>query len=94
MKTDDIDRQILIKLQQNGRKTASKIAKELNLTVPTITERIRKLQEGSVIQAFQAVSDPRSVCLDVTAIITVISSSSDSFSNFIPCFSWKTDNKV
>ena len=32
MKTDDIDRQILIKLQQNGRKTASKIAKELNLT--------------------------------------------------------------
>ena len=72
MKTDDIDRQILIKLQQNGRKTASKIAKELNLTVPTITERIRKLQESSVIQAFQAVIDPRSIGLDVTALITVL----------------------
>ena len=51
MTIDDIDRQILISLQQEGRKTASQIAKELHLTVPTITERIRKLQEGSVIQA-------------------------------------------
>ena len=45
MKIDDIDRQILINLQQDGRKTASEIAKELDLTVPTITERMRKLQE-------------------------------------------------
>ena len=83
MKIDDIDRQILINLQQDGRKTASEIAKELNLTVPTITERIRKLQEGSVIKAFQAVIDPRSVGLDVTAMITVISSSSDNYNKVI-----------
>ena len=83
MKIDDIDRQILINLQQDGRKTASEIAKELDLTVPTITERMRKLQEGSVIQAFQAVIDPRSVGLDVTAMITVISSSSDNYNKVI-----------
>ena len=34
MKIDNIDRQILISLQEDGRKTASEIAKELNLTVP------------------------------------------------------------
>ena len=83
MTIDDIDRQILISLQQEGRKTASQIAKELNLTVPTITERIRKLQEGFVIQAFQAVVDPRSVGLDVTAMITVISSSSSKYKKVI-----------
>ena len=83
MTIDDIDREILISLQQEGRKTASQIANELNLTVPTITERIRKLQEGSVIKAFQAIIDPRSVGLDVTAIITVISSSSDKHKNVI-----------
>ena len=83
MKIDRIDRQILISLQEDGRKTASEIAKELNLTVPTITERIRKLQEGSVIQAFQAVIDPRSVGLDVTAMITVISSSSTNYKKVI-----------
>ena len=83
MTIDDIDRQILISLQQEGRRTASEIANELNLTVPTITERIRKLQEGSVIKAFQAIIDPRSVGLDVTAIITVISSSSNKHKNVI-----------
>ena len=83
MKIDDIDRQILISLQQDGRRTASEIAKDLNLTVPTITERIRKLQEGSVIQAFQAIIDPRALGLDVTALITVIASSSNNYKRVI-----------
>ena len=83
MKIDDIDRQILMSLQQDGRRTASEIAKDLNLTVPTITERIRKLQEGSVIQAFQAIIDPRALGLDVTALITVIASSSNNFKRVI-----------
>lgn len=77
MTIDDIDREILARLQDDGRETASQIAKELKLTVPTITERIRKLQDANIIQAFQAVINPRSMGLDVTAIITVISSSSD-----------------
>ena len=77
MTIDDIDREILARLQDDGRETASQIAKELKLTVPTITERIRKLQDAHIIKAFQAVINPRSVGLDVTAIITVISSSSD-----------------
>ena len=77
MTIDDIDREILARLQDDGRETASKIAKKLKLTVPTITERIRKLQDANIIQAFQAVINPRSMGLDVTAIITVISSSSD-----------------
>ena len=77
MTIDDIDRNILVRLQGDGRETASQIAKELKLTVPTITERIRKLQDAHIIQAFQAVINPRSLGLDVTAIITIISSSSD-----------------
>ena len=83
MNIDDIDRQILMSLQQDGRRTASEIAKDLNLTVPTITERIRKLQEGSVIQAFQAIIDPRALGLNVTALITVIASSSNNFKKVI-----------
>ena len=77
MTIDDIDRNILVRLQSDGRETASQIAKELKLTVPTITERIRKLQDAHIIQAFQGVINPRSVGLDVTAMITVVSSSSD-----------------
>ena len=83
MKLDDTDRSILNSLQNEGRKTASDIAKDLDLTVPTITERIRKLQESNIIQSFQAIIDPRLVDLDVTAMITVISSSSEKYQDVI-----------
>ena len=80
---DDIDIKILKHLQEDGRETASKIAEKLNLTVPTITERIKKLQESSIIKGFQAIIDPKSVSLDVSAVITVISSSSDNYQQVI-----------
>ena len=80
---DDIDIMILKYLQKDGRETASKIAEKLNLTVPTITERIRKLQESSVIKGFQAIIDPNSVSLDVSAVITVVSSSSNNYQEVI-----------
>ena len=80
---DEIDIKILRHLQKDGRETASKIANKLNLTVPTITERIKRLQESSVIKGFQAIIDPQSVSLDVSAIITVISSSSKNYQRVV-----------
>ena len=49
MKLDSIDRKILNELQQFGRKSASHIAEKIKVSVPTITERIKKLQETGVI---------------------------------------------
>jgi len=80
---DEIDIKILKNLQKDGRETASKIAEKLNLTVPTITERIKRLQESSVIKGFQAIIDPKSVSLDVSAVITVISSSSNNYQQVV-----------
>ena len=76
MKLDDIDKKILIKLQNSGRESASHIAEKIDVSVPTITERIRKLQDSGVILGFQAIVDPMALGLDVTAIITIISGSS------------------
>ena len=76
---DKTDIKILQYLQSDGRETASKIAEKLNLTVPTITERIKRLQESSVIKGFQVIIDPKSVSLDVSAVITVVSSSSNNY---------------
>ena len=80
---DEIDIKILKYLQKDGRETASKIAEKLNLTVPTITERMKRLQESSVIKGFQAIIDPKSVSLDVSAVITVISSSSNNYQQVV-----------
>ena len=97
MKLDDIDKKILHELQKSGRESASNIAEKINVSVPTITERIRKLQELGVITGFQAVVDPSAIGLDAMAIITIISGSSkhykdvtiaaDDTPEIIQCFS-------
>jgi Lrp/AsnC family leucine-responsive transcriptional regulator len=76
MKLDETDIQILKALQKDGRESASHIAEKVNVSVPTVTERIRKLQENGVILGFQTAIDPSSIGLDVSAIITIISGSS------------------
>ena len=76
MKIDAIDCKILDELQKSGRESASNIADKINVSVPTITERIRKLQESGVIIGFQAILDPTLIGLDVAAVITIISESS------------------
>ena len=73
---DNIDKEILIELQKSGRESASNIAEKIDVSVPTITERIRKLEESGVIVGFQAVIDSSKIGFDVSAIITIISGSS------------------
>jgi Lrp/AsnC family leucine-responsive transcriptional regulator len=76
MKLDETDIQILKTLQKDARESASHIAEKVNVSVPTVIERIRKLQENGVILGFQTAIDPSSIGLDVSAIITIISGSS------------------
>ena len=73
---DQIDHKILKLLQESGRDSASHIANEIGMSIPAISDRIRKLQESGVISGFQAVINPKKVGLDVSAFITVVSESS------------------
>ena len=76
MKLDSTDKKILTELQKSGRESASHIAENVEVSVPTVTERIRKLQDGGIIKGFQAIVNPKTVGLDVAAIITIMSDSS------------------
>ena len=97
MKLDAIDLKILAELQESGRESASNIAENIKVSVPTITERMRKLQESGVVLGFQAILNPSDLGLDVSAIITVISGSSQYYkevtieakktSEVVQCFS-------
>jgi len=83
MKIDDLDRKILDFLQKDGRMAASHIAGELDISIPTVTDRIKKLSESGVIKGFQVTLDPKLLGLDVSAIITVISESSEHYKEVI-----------
>ena len=76
MKIDKIDKKILDILQQDGRSSASNIANEIDISIPTVTDRIQKLKDSGIIKGIHAVLDPKPLGLDVAAIITLISESS------------------
>ena len=80
---DDKDKLILSLLQKNGRMTASEMAGEVDLSVPAVTERIRKLTEGGVLKEFRAVLEAKKVDYDVTAYILLDMSSSNSYGDMV-----------
>ena len=90
---DNIDKQIISILQNEGRDSASHIAEEIGMSVPAVTDRIRKLQDSNVITGFQAIVDPRMLGLDVSALITIISESSDHYSEVVE-FAKNTDEVI
>ncbi len=82
MKLDKVDKEILSLLQHDGRLPASHIAEKLSISIPTVTERIKKLQDTNIIDGIHASIDPKKLGLDVSALITVISESSLKYKDF------------
>ena len=83
IRLDQVDKDILTILQIDGRASASYVATEIGMSVPAVTDRIRKLQEAQVITGFQAIVDPRKIGLDVSALITLISESSAHYTEVV-----------
>ena len=80
---DQVDQGILAMLQQDGRASASHIAQEIGMSIPAVTDRMKKLQESGVIMGFTTMLNHRKVGLDVSAFITVISESSSHYSDVV-----------
>ena len=90
---DHIDKQIISILKIKGRDSASHIATEIGMSVPAVTDRIRKLQDARVITGFQAIVDPRKIGLDVSAILTILSESSSHYPEVVE-FAKNTDEVI
>ena len=82
-KIDKIDNKILEILFNNGRASASLIASSIGLSVPATADRIKKLQDSSVVLGFAPILDSKKIGLDITAFITVYSESSKNFEKVV-----------
>ena len=80
---DNRDIQIMEILQKDGRSTASDIAKEVDLSIPAVGERIKKLSEKGIIDKFIAVLNHKNAGLDLTAYVFIVSEHSDHYDEFI-----------
>jgi Lrp/AsnC family transcriptional regulator, leucine-responsive regulatory protein len=80
---DDIDFKILEILQSNGRIKRNQLADSVGLSIPSISERLRKLEESGYILGYYAHVNPKKLGKDVTAFIAVIIDSSKHYPSFI-----------
>ena len=68
---DAVDLKILSILQHDGRHHLAEIGKEVELSPPSVMERIKKLEARGVIKGYHAVLDAKRLGRDITAYIGV-----------------------
>lgn len=66
---DKIDQQLLLALQQDSKSSMTKLGKQISLSQPAVTERVKKLEEKGVITGYQALIDRRKVNKVVSAFL-------------------------
>ncbi|MEM7331936.1 MAG: Lrp/AsnC family transcriptional regulator [Chloroflexota bacterium] len=54
MKFDETDRKILALLLENGRISFADIGRQVGLSLPAASERVRRLEEAGIIEGYQA----------------------------------------
>ena len=80
---DDIDIRILKSLQENGRKRRGELAEEVGLSLPAVSERLKKLQERGYLEGFTAQLNPKRFGFDITAFVRVNLGSSEFYHDFL-----------
>jgi Lrp/AsnC family transcriptional regulator, leucine-responsive regulatory protein len=80
---DDTDTQILDLLQREGRVKRNRIAEAVGLSVPAVSERMRKLEERGVITGYHATVDAKRLGYDVTAFIRASVTGSEHYGEFL-----------
>ena len=68
---DEIDRRILVELQDDGRVTMAELGRRVNLSAPAVGERVQRLEESGVITGYSAVVDPRAIGYPIAAIVRI-----------------------
>ena len=68
---DDLDWKLLSLLQSNGRMTYTELARQVKLSVPAVTERVKRLEEAGVIRGYAARVDAAAAGYLVTALIAI-----------------------
>ena len=80
---DDLDIQILKTLQLNGRTKRNELAEKVGLSVPSVSERLKKLEDNKIIEGYYTKVNKQAFGLDIQAFILVIMDSSKHYKDLI-----------
>lgn len=81
---DEIDRQLLSQLQDEGRMTNVELASRVGLTAPPCLRRVRALEEAGVIKGYHAELDASRLGFSITvfAMVSLKSQAEDALREF------------
>jgi Lrp/AsnC family leucine-responsive transcriptional regulator len=68
---EDLDRQIVRLLAQDGRRSFTDLAKETGLSVSAVHQRVRRLEKRGIVRGYHAVIDADAVDLPLTAFVSI-----------------------
>ena len=71
MKIDSLNRKILKCLQRNARQSNAEIGREVGVSSPAVSERIKKIEDSGIIEGFKASISVYQVGYQLKAIITL-----------------------
>lgn len=80
---DEIDIKILKHLQEEGRAQRNQLGEIVHLSVPSVSERMRKLEEKELIKGYRAILDSKLFKFDITAFVFVSVDGSDNYPKFV-----------
>ncbi|MEH7106920.1 Lrp/AsnC family transcriptional regulator, partial [Bacillus sp. JJ1764] len=70
-KIDNTDIKILKELQQDSRLSIRELSKRVNLSPPSVTDRIRKLEDSKIIEGYTIKINEEALGLDIQCIIQI-----------------------
>lgn len=66
---DDIGRQILRILQEDGRISFNELGRKVGLSSPAVAERVRRMEEAGIILGYRAIVDQSRVGYPIMAFV-------------------------
>jgi Lrp/AsnC family leucine-responsive transcriptional regulator len=80
---DEIDLKILRSLQKKGRKKRNELAEEVQLSIPSVSERLNKMEDKGIIEGYYAKINRKAFNYDIMAFILVMLDSSKHYKNLL-----------
>lgn len=71
MSIDSLNRKILKCLQQNARQSNAQIGRQVGISSPAVSERIKKMEDIGIIESYKTLVSPFEMGYQLKAIITL-----------------------
>jgi Lrp/AsnC family leucine-responsive transcriptional regulator len=80
---DELDLKILRTLQLNGRTKRNELADQVQLSVPSVSDRLKKLEDNKIIEGYYTKVNRQAFGYDILAFILVMMDSSKHYKDLI-----------